>query len=208
MDDSRKTIELVPVELLTRRDPEGRLSRYYDLLRAENRKINLVSRETIDSGLETLAAESLLPFEYLPEKNYQNYLDIGSGGGFPAFPVILTKDISHASLVERTSKKAQALKRIAGGPLSGSSTAVDIVDGNFEDLQFDARHDLVTLRLVTLTRKLLKKIESVMAENAIFIYYATPDADCKSESMSGITYCYHTSVDAPTKSFTIFRKNR
>ncbi|MEW6411134.1 MAG: RsmG family class I SAM-dependent methyltransferase [Candidatus Zixiibacteriota bacterium] len=198
-------IELAPVELLRRHDPDLRLTRYFEILKAENQKINLVSRETIDSGLEILAAESLLPFDQIERQPFRNYLDIGSGGGLPAFPILLTKPIEKATLVERVSKKSLALGRIVRG-LYMDSTSVEIVEGNFEELSFEGQFDLVTLRLVALTKRVLKKIDSVLASSGIFIYYAAASDLETPKSMSCVTYCYKTSVDAPTKSFTICRK--
>ncbi len=54
------TRSLDPESLLKGLDPEKRLSRYFELLVAENKRVNLVSRETIQSGLPKLAANLLI----------------------------------------------------------------------------------------------------------------------------------------------------
>ncbi|MEA1980280.1 MAG: RsmG family class I SAM-dependent methyltransferase, partial [candidate division Zixibacteria bacterium] len=76
-----------PKEILSKYNLTDKVETYFQLLKKENRNLNLVSRETIESGLVELAAESIYPLEYIQNNNIDNYLDIGSGGGFPSIPI-------------------------------------------------------------------------------------------------------------------------
>ncbi|HVP06296.1 MAG TPA: hypothetical protein VMS71_00535, partial [Candidatus Acidoferrum sp.] len=44
-------------------DPTKRLDLYYSLLMEENKRVNLVSRETSREDFDRMVAESLLPFD-------------------------------------------------------------------------------------------------------------------------------------------------
>jgi hypothetical protein len=85
-------------ELLAKYDPKGKLESYHDLLMAENQRVNLVSRETTREDFERLIAESLLPLEILTS-GFGSYLDIGSGGGFPAVPILMTERVVGESIL-------------------------------------------------------------------------------------------------------------
>ena len=166
-------------QIISENDKNNLLPLYFELLKEENTKINLVSRETIAGGLPLLAAESLLPFHRIIQSDFESYLDIGSGGGFPSLPVLLTRKISRVTLVDRTAKKTIALGRIVDG-LPLKNLELTIIPLNFEEHRLSGAYDLITMRLVKLTKPLLKKILPLMGSSAIFIYYqAGPKASNK-----------------------------
>jgi 16S rRNA (guanine527-N7)-methyltransferase len=196
-----ESIILNPVSLLSSEDPSHHIDRYLDLLLSENQRVNLVSRETSRDQLSRLAAEALLPAVQLGLRA-DSYLDIGSGGGFPAIPLILTGRASgSALLVERTQKKAAALGRIA----TGLGLKVEILDRTFEELQLTRRFDLVTLSYVKLSERLLDQVLGVLTPQGQFIYYSTPSfspANC-----AFVRYPFTIEGDTALKSFTVFRRN-
>lgn len=212
MSDKQLTITYDPSELLQRLDPQAKLERYYELLLQENKRINLVSRETgiarfIDkdsfAGLKKLAAQSLLPFEKIDIDEIDNYLDIGSGGGFPAIPILLTRRINQTCLlVERTRKKAGALRRI----LLALDIKATIMNQSFEETSLEPAFDLITLRLVKLTPQLLNRIFFLLRPSGYFVYYAAPDFDLTGKSVDTATFYHSTSSGEATGCFTIFRK--
>ncbi len=203
MSDQPPTqLSFAPPEILFKYDPDSKLKQYLDLLEAENRKINLVSRETSRSDLVRLSAESLLPFEVVKAHQFLNYLDIGSGGGFPAFPIIMSLKPTKSVLVERTNKKASALKRMS----KQLGIQVEIFDRNFDECEFSGKFDLITLRLVKLTGPLLKKISNLLDRRGVFIYYSKLADEIITKNLSETKYAYTLEVHSPIKSFTVFSK--
>jgi len=240
MSDRQPTITYDPSELLKRCDPAKKLEQYYQLLLEENKRVNLVSRETgigrvatdgavrcphltaskkkecrvgapdttLTSNasfikLKKLAAQSLLPFEKIDIRDMDNYLDIGSGGGFPAIPILLTRKIKQTCLlVERRKKKAGALRRI----LLALEIKATIIDQSFEETSLEPAFDLITLRLVKLTPKLFNRIFFLLRPGGYFVYYAAPDFDLTGKGANGVTYHHSTSSGEETGRFTIFRK--
>ncbi|MCK4631931.1 MAG: class I SAM-dependent methyltransferase [candidate division Zixibacteria bacterium] len=189
-------------QFLRKYDPDGKLSSYYSHLKKENRKINLVSRETIDSNLTGITAASLMPFEVLGRQNITRYLDIGSGGGFPAIPILLTQVVEHATLVERRQKKAAALNRM----MVTLSINADVLPGSFEELSLKAGFNLITMRLVRLDRLLLDKIIDLLTPGGHFIHYSDVDKSHGETNPASITYCYTIGKPASAGSFTLFEK--
>lgn len=185
-------------------DPDKRLDEYFRLLMEENEKVNLVSRETSPSDLKRLAAESLLTCDIIerlhPDFIADRYLDIGSGGGLPAIPLLLARKASAASLVERTVKKAVALERI----VKKLQLNAQVVGKNFEEVVFNKTFNLITLRYIKLTDALLKKIFINLTLGGFFVYYA-PTVLETYKNLSQ-TFQYSSAEDDVVKSLTLYQK--
>jgi len=190
--------------LLAEFDPKNQLSRYFDLLTKENTRINLVSRETsktwtarsesepLSGPLPTLAADSLFPLTLIDRDSFPQYLDIGSGGGFPSIPIILSGRTGETTMVERTQKKAAALTRMT----SALGCNVSVHPETLEEIKFSGqKFDLITMRLVRLDRRLLKRILSLLADDGCFIYYARPEfaVDSSTRATKTVEYAPETS---------------
>ncbi len=190
-------------DILQKHSKNGSLDAYLSLLTLENEKTNLVSRETSAADLKRLIAESLVPFEKLELKTVNNYLDIGSGGGLPSIPIIITLNPAESILIERRNKKASALRRIS---LELKIKPI-VIEQTFEDIVFDKTFDLITVRLVRLSGSILKKISEILSHSAVFIYYgAFQSAKCPPE-LSYTIYSYAIGDNSAAKAFTLFRKN-
>lgn len=201
-----KHIEFDVDRVLAQFDPMQRLDTYFHQLLIENDRINLVSRETKVSDLRRLAAESLLPFSILIEEGselkYERMLDIGSGGGFPSIPILLTQPISKAVLVERTQKKASVLGRF----VKQFELPAEIVSRTFEELRFEKKFDLISMRLVTLDEKVLQKILPILSESGLFIYYHNLNNVHDNYGSRSVTYSYSSGSKTTDKFFTLISK--
>ncbi|HEX2897757.1 MAG TPA: RsmG family class I SAM-dependent methyltransferase [candidate division Zixibacteria bacterium] len=188
--------------VLLKFDPESNIKLYLQLLESENQKINLVSRETSPSDLEKLAAESVFPFEIIKAGSISSYLDIGSGGGFPAFPIIMCTDPKNSVLVERTKKKAVVLNRMS----QELGLNVEVLDQNFEECDFESKFNLITLRLVKLNLPLLKKIAALLTPPGHFVYYSKFVEKSAIKNIKKSEYTFTSTSGGPLKAFTIFSK--
>jgi 16S rRNA (guanine527-N7)-methyltransferase len=178
-----------------------RLDRYFALLMVENARVNLVSRETSRESFDRMVAESLLPLTQIKD-SVSGYLDIGSGGGLPSIPLLLSGRISRPTvLCERTQKKAAALGTI----LEGLELKAEILPSQFLDLKLTRRFDLITLRYVKLDIKLLERITPLLSSSGTFVYYSEPEfphIKCRVERFK-----FTDPADSVTKSFTLFRRS-
>ena len=118
------------------------LRRHMDLLLSWNRKVNLTSvRDPAEIVCrhfgESLFFAANLGFET------GTLVDIGSGAGFPGFPVAVAKSLVKVTLVESVGKKAAFLKET-----SRDVPNVRVFRGRFEDL--DTAFDWAVVRGVSL----------------------------------------------------------
>ena len=81
------------------------LEAHYQLLLKWNQKLNLTSEES----LERHYGESLFLAEHLPAGRLK-IVDIGSGAGFPGFPVAVVRSECEVTLLESHQRKAVFLK--------------------------------------------------------------------------------------------------
>lgn len=90
------------------------LESYARLLRKWQAVQNLVSRETLDSVWSRHFADSLQVLSLLGETD-TTFMDLGSGGGFPALPlaIALKGPKHHFTLVEPTGRKVSFLRTVA-----------------------------------------------------------------------------------------------
>ena len=85
-----------------------RLAHFAALLNKKNETVNLISRRDIKNIIENHVFISALISEYIPDK-VRDYLDIGTGGGFPGIPIAIMKHQLHGVLVDATTKKIEAV---------------------------------------------------------------------------------------------------
>ncbi len=86
-----------------------RLAYFAELVAEKNESVNLISRRDIDSIIEKHVFISSYITKYIPEK-CTNFLDIGTGGGFPGIPVSILRPDMRGVLVDSTTKKIDAVK--------------------------------------------------------------------------------------------------
>ncbi|MBI4510393.1 MAG: 16S rRNA (guanine(527)-N(7))-methyltransferase RsmG, partial [Deltaproteobacteria bacterium] len=96
-----------------RRELEGALDRYLDVLLAWNRKINLTAVRDPAGIVVRHFLDSLSVLPYLPQGT-EALVDVGSGAGFPGAVLALARPHLRVTLVEPNHKKSaflQAIKR-------------------------------------------------------------------------------------------------
>ncbi len=187
-------------EIIARHLAPERLTRYWDLLMAENAKVNLVSRETSRADFDRMVAECLIPLDMI-DGEFASYLDIGSGGGLPSMVILLSGRVrGDAWMVERTQKKTAALGRM----LLELGLEGKPIPRTFEEVPLDAKFDLITLRYVKLTPQLLRRILPALSPNGVFAYFSKPEFDVSAFNVT--TIAYKISTDQFVKSLTLFRR--
>ncbi|MGE5347600.1 MAG: 16S rRNA (guanine(527)-N(7))-methyltransferase RsmG [Acidithiobacillales bacterium] len=153
-----------------------RLARFLTLLLAANRRMNLVSAGA--ARPEELIARHLfdalfgLGFLPAPRPGGLALLDIGSGGGLPALPLLLVRGDLRATLVESTAKKsrflAEACRELA--------LTADVVNARFPGpipMASPARFDLLTSRAVSGAGRLVRAAGPLLASGARALLWTT-----------------------------------
>jgi len=91
-------------------DQIRRLEIFLDQLEAWNRKINLTGLRSRRRIINELLIDSLIPATLIPHTG--RLLDIGSGAGFPAVPIKISRPCLECLLLEPASKKVSFLKQV------------------------------------------------------------------------------------------------
>lgn len=138
-----------------------RLETFMDLFLEENKKVNLSAMRTKEQCwtgniLDSLALIDVLDSLLINKKDV-NVLDIGTGGGFPLFPLaIMRPDIQFMGL-DATEKKIAALQRIKK---EMELSNIEFVIGRSEELaqkkKYRESFDIVTARGVAPLATLLE----------------------------------------------------
>ena len=85
------------------------LEAHYELLSRWNRKINLTAIRTLDEAVERHYSEALFLGAQLPSGPLR-IADVGSGAGFPGFPVAVLRPDCTVTLIESHQRKAVFLR--------------------------------------------------------------------------------------------------
>ena len=85
--------------------------KYLRYLLLMNETMNLTSVRNEDDAVVLHLADSLTILHEFDTYRIKSFLDIGSGGGLPAIPVLIGRDCIRGILTESIQKKANALKQ-------------------------------------------------------------------------------------------------
>jgi len=156
----------------------GRLAGYLELLLRANEVMNLVSRREAEPEalvrrhlLDALDALPLLPAR---AGRTLRLLDVGSGGGFPAIPLLLVRDDLDGALVESTGKKA----RFLGETAAALGLGCRVVPERFPApavarLRGGARFDVVTSRAVADAGEIVRQARPILSPGAVALLWTT-----------------------------------
>lgn len=152
------------------------LESYLAFLLERNAEVNLVSARSADP--ETLGGAHLfdallgLPFLPPPRNPAIRLLDLGSGGGFPAVPLLLVRRDLEGTLVDSVGKKcrflAEATRRLA--------LTVRVVNARFPasfPMATTGPFDVLSTRAVGSAGKLVSAARSILAPGARALLWTT-----------------------------------
>ena len=140
-----------------------------------NAAMNLVSARAAEpEALAGHLADALagLPFLPPPRPSPIRLLDIGSGGGFPALPLLLVRRDLAGTLVEATRKKCDFLSAAA----ERLALTAEIVNARFPDsfpMATSGLFDVLTTRAVGSAGKLVRAARPILAPGALALLWTT-----------------------------------
>jgi 16S rRNA (guanine(527)-N(7))-methyltransferase RsmG len=111
------------------------LEGHYELLLRWNKTLNLTTITSLEEAVERHYCESLFLGAHLPAGNLR-VVDIGSGAGFPGFPVAILRPDCRVALVESHQRKAVFLREASRkiGNIRVISKRAEEVDEEFDHL--------------------------------------------------------------------------
>ena len=164
-------------------DLKSKLETYFRLLSVWDRKINLTGFDLSDpspDALDKLLIEPLLAARHV-SSSATRMIDIGSGGGSPAIPMLLATPTLRAALVEAKTRKSVFLRE-ALRALEMHDT--EVLTARYEELlsrpDLHEAHDLLTIRAVRIEARVLMNLQAfVKPSGEIFLFRSgstTPSA--------------------------------
>jgi 16S rRNA (guanine527-N7)-methyltransferase len=154
------------------------LAFFLELLLRANARVNLVSRK--EAVPEILVARHLLdalealPLVPRPVARRLRLLDLGSGGGFPAIPLMLARPDLEGVLVESIGKKARFLEEAVGA----LGLTARVVNARFPGPALELMRkalpcDLLTSRAVADAGELVRAARPALAGAAVALLWTT-----------------------------------
>ncbi|HEY7188983.1 MAG TPA: RsmG family class I SAM-dependent methyltransferase [Vicinamibacterales bacterium] len=153
---------------------KSRLETYFRLLSVWDRKINLTGFNLADpqpDALDKLLIEPLLAARHVAP-SATRMIDIGSGGGSPAIPMLLAVPSMHGVLVEAKTRKSVFLREAVRAL---EMNQVEVLTARYEELlarpDLHEAHDLLTLRAVRIESRVLMSLQAfVKPSGEIFLF--------------------------------------
>lgn len=121
-----------------------KFARLEELYQDWNSKVNVISRQDIDTLYERHVLHSLGIAKVMQFKSGTSVLDVGTGGGFPGIPLAIMFPDTQFHLVDSIGKKIRVVQEIA--------TALDLKNVNAEQIRaekLDDTYEFVVSRAVT-----------------------------------------------------------
>lgn len=177
-----------------------RLAAFLSILLEKNAEMNLVSARSADPGVlvETHLFDALLGLALLPRprESAVRILDLGSGGGFPAIPLLIVRPDLVGTLVESSRKKVayldEALDRLA--------LTARAVNARFPDsfpMDGVRRYDVLTTRAVGSAGKLVRSARPFLAPGARALLWTTrPLADDAAQASRAKKHAFYPAPGA------------
>ncbi len=148
-------------------DTEARLAAYCALLREWNDFASLVSRRDVDRLESVHIPDALSLAGYV--RRYAGagpWVDVGSGGGFPAVPVKAVVPEAPLVLIERNAKKAGFLRKVIGAL---GLENVELRHGSYPERTRDMVPSVLTARAVENPGRLARHWREDVAGGAVFL---------------------------------------
>ena len=170
---------LVRAEAIARGGVEGeaalrcapQLAHFLALLRMENVRTNLVSARAAEPEelVRRHLFDSLFGLRFLPEGSSSRrfrLLDLGSGGGFPALPILLVRRDIDGTLVDSTEKKCAFLRRSIG-ELGLTAHVLNARFPNSFPMKNSLPFELLTTRAVSAAGNLVRAARPILKGKAL-----------------------------------------
>jgi 16S rRNA (guanine527-N7)-methyltransferase len=167
------------LELSLTADARAAIDAHARLLLAWTSAINLTAiRDPADVALAHVV-DSLAAVQVLRERGVDRFVDVGSGGGYPGFPLAVTMPARRALLIDPVGKKARFLATVIAA--TGREAIIEAAAVRAEALAADARHrgrwPAVTARAVGSLAELVELAFPLLEPGGVLVAWKRGDID-------------------------------
>ncbi|MEZ5873005.1 MAG: 16S rRNA (guanine(527)-N(7))-methyltransferase RsmG [Nitratireductor sp.] len=171
------------------RETISRLEVYEALLRQWQSKTNLVAPGTLEAFWSRHVADSLQCLKIVP--GARNWIDLGSGGGFPALPIAIARSCDSPEtfgrhvLIESNHKKCAFLREVARKTGTPCIVMNERIESATKQLQGE-RFDVVTARALAPLPKLLDLAAPLLRSGVVALFHKGRDFRAELEDCRGL----------------------
>ena len=146
-----------------------RLEIYYSVVERFNSQLHLFAPSTPAEFATRHILESCFAARFIPDGAH--ILDLGSGGGAPAIPLLITRPDTRAMLIEATTKKAVFLREALRE--TDSQTQAEVINQRFEMMPTPAvaAPVVVTCRALERFGEMLARIVAWSPDGSRFVLF-------------------------------------
>jgi 16S rRNA (guanine527-N7)-methyltransferase len=185
------------------------LEEYVRLLARWNRKINLTAlsvAEPDDEAIDRLLMEPLVAAKYLPARPLR-LIDVGSGSGSPAIPLLVTVPGLSLTMVESKTRKAVFLTEVVRA--LGAHATVET--SRFEYLlsrpDLHEAADVVTVRAVRVETRTLLTLQAFLLPSGQLFWFRSADGSAEPDVPVPLRLsAMHPLTDAPRSALLVLAK--
>ncbi|RKY88825.1 16S rRNA (guanine(527)-N(7))-methyltransferase RsmG [candidate division KSB1 bacterium] len=170
---------------------KGKFLLYLRLLLDWNKRVSLISKNDENRIIERHFFESIILTKFIDKNSTKNFLDFGSGGGFPGIPIkIVIPELKGMLLEARKNKCLFLSKVIKELKIDG----VDVLHGRGEVIsknkEYAHKFDIILSRAVYKLDKLIEVCINFFSNNkkAVMIFPKAPDFSKELETVKN-KYC-------------------
>jgi 16S rRNA (guanine527-N7)-methyltransferase len=187
----------------------SKLATYFELLAIWNGKINLTGFDLSDptsEAIDKLFVEPLIAARYI-RPTVTRMIDIGSGGGSPAIPMLLAHPRLQILLVEAKIRKSVFLKEALRGLGVASG---EVATARFEELlsrpDLHEAHDLLTIRAVRIEPRVLMSLQAFVKPSGELFLFRSGSTATAPIAPPLFWSAAHTLLDSQASSLAVLQK--
>ena len=151
-----------------------KLDAFYTLLSRWNQKINLTSLADPDEAIDRLILEPLLAARYLPPAAAR-LMDVGSGGGSPAIPLMLAAPRLELTMVEAKARKSAFLREaIRQVELKNAHVETSRVEELLTRADLHEAFDVLSMRAVRVETRVLHTLQAFLKPGGQMLLFRGP----------------------------------
>lgn len=166
--DIKEKFELADISLID--SQLEKMEKMIGFLTEYNQKVNLTAITDREGIIEKHLLDSALPLKLYSLKENADCLDIGTGAGFPAIPMMICRPDLKFVLLDARRKRIDYLKLLL--PELGVC-AKEIIHGRAEELgrsvNYKGRFDMITARAVSDIPTLLRYAAPMLKKGGVFM---------------------------------------
>jgi 16S rRNA (guanine527-N7)-methyltransferase len=159
-----------------------RLYKHLELVKSINEEVNLVSRANVDAVLLQSLWESLIPITNQDWRCGPRVLDLGTGGGFPGFPIALALPDAQMTLLDSRRAKTLSLERMVGEmTVPNISVIHDRAETHAERIQ--EPYDSIFVRAVSVLPEVAEWSESLLKPGGTLLSWKGPEGEREAKAL-------------------------